>query len=326
MQRRKFIILLGSAAVTWPLAALAQQPGIPVIGVLNGGSAEGISHLVEAFRQGLKETGFTEGQNLAVQYRWANGQYDRLPELAADLVRRQVAVLAVSTPVAALAAKQATTSIPIVFALGSDPVKDKLVASLNRPGGNITGATFFSNLLASKRFELLKELVPNAKVIAMLLNPKNTNAEFEITEAQAAASALGLQIISLKATTEGDIENAFAILPQQRVDALLIAGDALFLNQRKQIAELAGRNGVPTSFPNRDQAVAGGLMSYGASITDTWRQVGNYVGRILKGENPADLPVQQPTKFELVVNLTTAKALGLKIPQTLLVTADEVIE
>jgi putative ABC transport system substrate-binding protein len=277
MQRRKFIILLGSAAVTWPLAALAQQPGIPVIGVLNGGSAEGISHLVEAFRQGLKETGFTEGQNLAVQYRWANGQYDRLPELAADLVRRQVAVLAVSTPVAALAAKQATTSIPIVFALGSDPVKDKLVASLNRPGGNITGATFFSNLLASKRFELLKELVPNAKVIAMLLNPKNTNAEFEITEAQAAASALGLQIISLKATTEGDIENAFAILPQQRVDALLIAGDALFLNQRKQIAELAGRNGVPTSFPNRDQAVAGGLMSYGASITDTWRQVGNYV-------------------------------------------------
>jgi putative ABC transport system substrate-binding protein len=326
MQRRKFIILLGSAAVTWPLAALAQQPGIPVIGVLNGGSAEGISHLVEAFRQGLKETGFTEGQNLAVQYRWANGQYDRLPELAADLVRRQVAVLAVSTPVAALAAKQATTSIPIVFALGSDPVKDKLVASLNRPGGNITGATFFSNLLASKRFELLKELVPNAKVIAMLLNPKNTNAEFEITEAQAAASALGLQIILLKATTEGDIENAFAILPQQRVDALLIAGDALFLNQRKQIAELAGRNGVPTSFPNRDQAVAGGLMSYGASITDTWRQVGNYVGRILKGENPADLPVQQPTKFELVVNLTTAKALGLKIPQTLLVTADEVIE
>lgn len=326
MQRRKFITLLGSAAVTWPLAALAQQPRIPVIGVLNGGSAEGISHLVEAFRQGLKETGFTEGQNLAVQYRWANGQYDRLPELAADLVRRQVAVLAVSTPVAALAAKQATTSIPIVFALGSDPVKDKLVTSLNRPGGNITGATFFSNLLASKRFELLKELVPNAKVIAMLLNPKNTNAEFEITEAQKAASALGLQIILLKATTEGDIENTFANLPQQHVDALLIAGDALFLNQRKQIAELAGRNGVPTSFPNRDQAVAGGLMSYGASITDTWRQVGNYVGRILKGENPADLPVQQPTKFELVVNLTTAKALGLKIPQTLLVTADEVIE
>ncbi len=274
----------------------------------------------------MKETGFTEGQNLAVQYRWANGQYDRLPELAADLVRRQVAVLAVSTPVAALAAKQATTSIPIVFALGSDPVKDKLVTSLNRPGGNITGATFFSNLLASKRFELLKELVPNAKVIAMLLNPKNTNAEFEITEAQKAASALGLQIILLKATTEGDIENTFANLPQQHVDALLIAGDALFLNQRKQIAELAGRNGVPTSFPNRDQAVAGGLMSYGASITDTWRQVGNYVGRILKGENPADLPVQQPTKFELVVNLTTAKALGLKIPQTLLVTADEVIE
>ena len=326
MQRRKFIILLGSAAVTWPLAALAQQPGIPVIGVLNGGSAEGISHLVEAFRQGLKETGFTEGHNLAVQYRWANGQYDRLPELAADLVRRQVAVLAVSTPVAALAAKQATTSIPIVFALGSDPVKDKLVTSLNRPGGHITGATFFSNLLASKRFELLKELVPNAKVIAMLLNPKNTNAEFEITEAQKAASALGLQIILLKATTEGEIENTFANLPQQHVDALLIAGDALFLNQRKQIAELAGRNGVPTSFPNRDQAVAGGLMSYGASITDTWRQVGNYVGRILKGENPADLPVQQPTKFELVVNLTTAKALGLKIPQTLLVTADEVIE
>jgi putative tryptophan/tyrosine transport system substrate-binding protein len=326
MQRRKFITLLGSAAVTWPLAALAQQPGIPVIGVLNGGSAEGISHLVEAFRQGLKETGFTEGQNLAVQYRWANGQYDRLPELAADLVRRQVAVLAVSTPVAALAAKQATTSIPIVFALGSDPVKDKLVTSLNRPGGNITGATFFSNLLASKRFELLKELVPNAKVVAMLLNPKNTNAEFEISEAQKAASALGLQIILLKATTEGDIENTFVNLPQQHVDALLIAGDALFLNQRKQIAELAGRNGVPTSFPNRDQAVAGGLMSYGASIADTWRQVGNYVGRILKGENPADLPVQQPTKFELVVNLTTARALGLKIPQTLLVTADEVIE
>ena len=325
MKRREFIALVGGAAASWSLNARAEQSTSPVIGFLTGGSAR-ISSFLVAFRQGLKETGFTEGQNLAVEYRWANGQYDQLPVLVADLVRRQVAVLAVITPVAALAAKQATTSIPIVFGLGSDPVKDKLVTSLNRPGGNITGATFFSNLLAAKRLELLPELVRNAKVFAMLLNPKNPNAEFEMSEARKAASALGLQLVLLKAITKGDIDNTFANLRQQHVDPLLIAGDAFFLNQREQIAELAARNGVPTSFTDREEAVAGGLMSYGASIADTFRQVGNYAGRVLKGEKPADLPVQQPSKFELVINMKTAKLLGLTIPNSMQLLADEVIE
>jgi putative ABC transport system substrate-binding protein len=279
-----------------------------------------------AFAQGMSQTGYVEGRNVAVEYRWANGQYDQLPAIAAELVRRQVAVIGVVSPVGALAAKQATTSIPIVFALGSDPVKDGLVASLNRPGGNITGATFFANLLDSKRLGLLHQFVPDANVIAALLNPKNANFELEKNETQEAARTLGLELVLLQASTEREIDDSFMTLTQQHAATLFVAGDAFLGGHAEQIAKLAVRNGIPTSFGLREQAAAGGLMSYGASITEAVRQAGNYVGRILKGEKPADLPVQQPTKFEFVINLKTAKALGLTIPQSMLLLADEVIE
>jgi putative tryptophan/tyrosine transport system substrate-binding protein len=321
MRRRDFIMLLGGATVAWPLAARAQQPALPIVGFLSGGSSD--SRLTGAIRQGLGESGYFESKNVTIEYRWANGQCDRLPAMAADLVRRQVTVIATTTPVAALAVKQATTSIPIVFALGSDPVKDGLVASLNRPGGNVTGATFFGNLLAAKRTELLHQLVADAKVFAVLLNPKNANVELEKIDTQQALRALGLQFILVQASTDDEIDKSFTDL--QGAAALLVSGDVRFYDRRKQIAELAVRHSIATCFPYREQAVAGGLMSYGADITDTFRQAGNYVGRILKGEKPADLPVQQSTKFELVINLKTAKALGIDVPATLLAQA-EIIE
>jgi len=331
MRRREFITLVGGslvggAATSWPRAARAQQPAMPAIGYLSGGRLEGQTDTTAAFKQGLSETGYIEGKNVAIEYRWANGQYEQLPALAADLVHHQVAVIATVTPVAALAAKQATTSIPIVFTTGSDPVRDGIVPSLNRPGGNITGATFFSNLLTAKRLELLHQLVPNANVIAVLLNPKNLNVELEKKETQEAARALGLQLVPVQASTEREIDDLFANLAQQHVGGVLASGDVLFSDRRQQIAELAVRHTVPTCFAGRLQVVAGGLMSYGARNTDTFRQAGNYVGRILKGEKPSELPVQQPTKFEFVINLQTAKALGLTIPHNLLVLADEVIE
>jgi putative ABC transport system substrate-binding protein len=331
MRRREFITLVGGslvggAAASWPRAARAQQPAMPAIGYLSGGRLEGQTDTTAAFKQGLSETGYIEGKNVAIEYRWANGQYEQLPALAADLVHHQVAVIATVTPVAALAAKQATTSIPIVFTTGSDPVRDGIVPSLNRPGGNITGATFFSNLLTAKRLELLHQLVPNANVIAVLLNPKNLNVELEKKETQEAARALGLQLVPVQASTEREIDDLFANLAQQHVGGVLASGDVLFSDRRQQIAELAVRHTVPTCFAGRLQVVAGGLMSYGARNTDTFRQAGNYVGRILKGEKPSELPVQQPTKFEFVINLKTAKALGLTIPHNLLVLADEVIE
>jgi putative tryptophan/tyrosine transport system substrate-binding protein len=325
MRRREFITLLGGA-VAWPLAARAQQPAMPVIGFLAGTLEETGRPIVAAFKQGLLDTGYVEGKNVTIEYRWANAQYDQLPALAADLVRHQVAVIATDTPVAALAAKRATTSIPIVFGLGSDPVRDGLVASFNRPGGNITGATFYANLLSAKRLDLFHRLVPNAAVIAVLLNPKNANVELERHQTQEAARLLGLQLVLLQATSEREIEEAVASLVQQRAAALIVSGDATFYSRRRQIAELALRYNIPTCCPFREQTAAGCLMSYGAIISETYRQAGNYVGRILKGEKPADLPVQQPTKFELVINLKTAKALGLDVPIGLSAAADELIE
>jgi putative ABC transport system substrate-binding protein len=324
MRRRKFITLLGGAAVAWPPAARAQQH--PMIGFLDGGSQASTLSVVAAFKQGLLDTGHVEGKNVMIEFRWANAQYDQLPALAADLVRHQVAVIATDTPVAALAAKQATTSIPIVFGLGSDPVRDGLVVSFNRPGGNITGATFYANLLSAKRLDLFHRLVPNAAVIAVLLNPKNANVELEGHQTQEAARLLGLQLVLLQATGEREIDEAVASLIQQGAAALIVSGDAMFYGRRAQIAELALRHNIPTSCPYRDQTAAGCLMSYGANISETFRQAGNYVGRILKGEKPADLPVQQPTKFELVINLKTAKALGLDVPIGLSAAADELIE
>jgi putative ABC transport system substrate-binding protein len=323
MQRREFITLLGGAAAAWPLAARAQQKAMPVVGFLYAGP-EAVD-LAAAFRQGLEENGFVEGHNVRIEYRWANAQYDQLPRLAAELVQLQVDVIAPGAPVAALAAKRATTSIPIVFAIGSDPVKDGLVASINSPGGNITGATMFGNLLPAKRTEVLHQFVPNAKVFALLLNPRNANAELETSETQRAAAALGLQLVILDVTNRSELDKAMANITEQHVEAMVIASDTLFY-PGEHISEVAAQNHVGTSFAYREQAVAGGLMSYGAKITETWRQQGNYVGRVLKGEKPAELPILQPTKFEFVINLKTAKALGLTVPPTLLATADEVIE
>jgi putative ABC transport system substrate-binding protein len=324
--RRQFIAGLSGAMLAWPPAARAQQPGMPVVGYLHGASLEGQIPHTAAFRQGLGETGYVEGRNVAVEYHWANGQYDQLPALAADLVHRQVAVITTGTPVATLAAKKTTTSIPIVFILGSDPVRDGLVSSLNRPGGNITGATFFTNLLDAKRLELLRQLVPTANVIAVLLNPKNASVELEKSDLQEAARSLGLQLVFRQASNEREIDESFTNPDQQRADALLVSGDVFFNDRREQIAVLAARHALPTSCANREEAVAGGLMSYGANLNDTYRQAGHYVGRILKGEKPADLPVQQPTKFEFVINMKTAKTLGLTVPNSMQLIADEVIE
>jgi putative ABC transport system substrate-binding protein len=326
MKRRAFISLLGGAAA-WPLVARAQQPGVPVVGFLSGRSPAESAELVKAFHRGLAETGHIEGRNVVIEFRWADGRYDRLPALATQLVARQVAVIAaLGGGVAGLAAKSATSSIPIVFASGGDAVKIGLVASLNRPGGNVTGVNLIFGALGAKRLELLRALIPAAAAIAMLVNPNYPSAPTEVQDVETAGRNLGLKIGIFNARTESEIEPAFASLGEQKVGGLLVADDPFLQSQRDRLVRLVERHAVPAIYFSRDFADAGGLMSYGPSIVDAYRLVGVYTGRILKGEKPADLPVQQPTKFELVINLKTAKALGIEIPPTLLARADEVIE
>jgi ABC-type uncharacterized transport system substrate-binding protein len=328
MRRREFITLLGGAAAGWPIMARAQQSSLPVIGLLVAGTPEAFAPLIAAFRKGLNETGFVEGQSVAIEYRWANNENNRLPELAADLVRRRVAVIV--TPVstaAALAAKAATTTIPVVFSAGADPVQAGLVASLNRPGGNFTGVHFLAAALGAKRLGLLHELRPEAARFALLVNPNNpVTAETMIKDVTAAAATIGRQIEIITAGSYREIDTAFATLVQKRADALLVMPDAMFLTRRVQLATLATRHALPAIYPLREFVEAGGLMSYGSNQTERFRQVGIYTGRILKGEKPADLPVMQAAVFEFVINLQTARALGLDIPATLNARADEVIE
>jgi putative ABC transport system substrate-binding protein len=326
MNRREFIIiLLGSASVGWPLALRAQQSAMPTIGFLRSSTFADVQHWIAAFRQGLKEADFVEGQNVSIEYRSAENQPDRLPALVADLVREQVAVI-VGNNDSALAAKAATSTIPIVFAAGSDPVRDGLVASLNRPGGNITGVSFFSGVVGTKRLELLRQMVPRATIMAMLVNPNTPVTEAERKDVQAAALAIGQQLVIFDVSSEHDIETAFATFVQRGAGALLVGTGGFLNSKRERIVALANRYRLPASYSQREGVVAGGLMSYGTSITDAYRQVGIYVGRILKGEKPVDLPVMQSTKFDLAINLKTAKAFGLNVPPTLLATADEVIE
>ena len=323
-RRREFIALLVGAAV-WPLAARAQQPAMPVIGFLRSAPIADATHLVTAFRQGLKEAGFIEGQNVTVDYRSAENDRDQLTGLVAEFIRRPVAVI-VANQISALAAKAATTTVPIVFATGADPIRDGLVAGLNRPGGNVTGVVFFGAVLGAKRLELLRQLVPMATTIAVLVGLDSPETAAERRDLQAAAQAVGQQLVVFDAASERDIETAFAMFVQRGARAVITVGGAFIFSNRERIVALAARHALPASYANRELIEAGGLMSYGASITDAYRQVGIYTGRILKGEKPAELPVMQATKFELVINLKTATALGLTVPDKLLVAADEVIE
>jgi putative tryptophan/tyrosine transport system substrate-binding protein len=326
MKRREFITLLGGAAAAWPLTAQAQKQAMPVIGFLNSASASASERLVQAFRDGLGEAGYIEGRNVAIEYRWAEGQIDRLPSLAADLAQRQVAVIVTSGgDVSALAAKAATSSIPIVSTIGGDPVKEGLVASFNRPGGNLTGATLFA-YSAAKRLELLHELIPKAVTIMALFDPSDPVVVLDREAAQAASKTLGLQLRFANAGTVSELEVAFETVDRDRPDGLFVGANPFFTRQGDQIVGLAARHMIPTIYPFREFPAAGGLISYGSRLADTYRQVGIYTGRILKGESPTDLPVVQPTKFELVINLKTAQTLGINVPPSLLATADEVLE
>jgi putative tryptophan/tyrosine transport system substrate-binding protein len=325
VRRREFITLLGGAAVAWPHAARAQQPAMPIVGFLRTTPSAPFAQLVPAFRQGLQETGFVEGQNVAIEQRWTEGHDDRLPALLADLIRRKATVIVTNTP-GALATKATATTIPIVFATGADPVRDGLVASLNRPGSNITGVVFISSALGTKRLELLRQLIPHAPTIAMLVNPSTPDIEVERREVQNAALALGQQLVVSEVSSGRDIEPAFAMLVQRGAGGLLVGTGPLMVSNREQIVTLAARHALPAIYSLREFASIGGLISYGTSIADAYRQVGVYTGRILKGEKAGDLPVMQSTKFEFVLNLKTAKALGLEIPDKVLALADEVIE
>jgi len=328
LRRRDFFkVIAGSVGAAWPLASRSQQPAMPVAGFLSSLSPLELTFVMPAFHQGLNEAGFAEGRNIAIEYRWAEGHYERLPALAADLVRRQVAAIAaISGTPAALAAKAATTTIPIVFAIGGDPVAPGLVTNLSRPGGNITGVSFYTSPVVTKRLELARELVPRGTTIAALVNPDNPPSVTEGTTLQNAAAALGQPIQIINASTEGQIESAFAAIAQQKFGALLVSSDPLFFIARQTLAVLTARYALPTIFADREQAEAGGLISYGASRPDAYRQAGNYLGRVVKGEKPGDLPVVLPTKFVLLINLKTASALGITVPQSVLSRADEVIE
>ena len=325
MQRRKFITLIGGAAAAWPLAARAQQPALPVVGFINPASAKDYEPQLSAFLKGLSEAGYVDGRNVAIEYRWAEGQHDRLPAMAADLVRRQVTVIAATTTPAALAAKAATATIPIVFEIGGDPIQLGLVAKLSRPGGNVTGVSQLSVEVAPKRLELLHELVPAASIMVLLVNPADRPG-VSIKEEQSAARTLGLELHILNASTDRDFDGVFAKLIQLQAGGLVVAGGAFLNSRSEQLGALALHHGVPAISRGREFVVAGGLLSYGASITVAYRLAGNYTGRILKGEKPADLPVQQATKVDFYINLKTAKALGLNVPPSMQARADEMIE
>ena len=326
MQRREFITVLGMAAIAWPLAARAQQSALPLIGFMNNSTANGSEDLKAAFLKGVSEAGYIDGQNVTVEYHWADGQPERLPEVARNLVRRQVSVIVATSTPAALAAKAATATIPIVFETAADPINRGLAASLNRPGGNATGVAQFNAELVTKRVGLLHDLIPKAKIIGMLLNSTDPRAEAQTKDAQEAAQAIGLQIHVMNASTEAEIDAAFATLPELRIEGLLVGTGEFFRRQSERLAVLAARHKVPAIYQYREFATAGGLISYGTSLPDAYRLAGVYTGRVLKGEKPADLPVIRPTKFALVINLKTAKTLGLTVPPGVLAIADEVIE